>query len=284
VLPGFTNTTIVANMPSNPSLLPGTYTMTVKASTGTIAMFGVTNGAVGPQGPMGLIGPQGATGPSGAQGIQGPPGPQGPPGSQGPQGPKGDTGAPGGSIPTNLQEFTSNGTFTVPSGITSLQVELVGGGGGSGIVSASPSVVGAGGGSGAYTRALLTVTPGSTYNVVVGSAGDPEVAGGDTIVSDSAQNVVAFAGGGAAASLYTQGTGGICTPAATPAICRPGVSGGPGAAEFVMGVPGAGIGGAPTMFAVGGGALGPGGIQGGKAAGDPETAGGSQPGYVLISW
>ena len=61
-------------MPS-PALLPGTYTLTIKASTGTLAMFGVTNGAVGPQGPMGLPGAQGVQGPQGVQGQTGAPGP-----------------------------------------------------------------------------------------------------------------------------------------------------------------------------------------------------------------
>ena len=83
-------TSIVADMPS-PALAPGTYTLTIKASTGTLAMFGVTNGAVGPQGPMGALGATGPAGPTGATGSTGPTGPTGAPGQTGAQGPAGPT-------------------------------------------------------------------------------------------------------------------------------------------------------------------------------------------------
>lgn len=51
-------------MPS-PSLPPGTYTLTIKASRGKVNTFDMTNGAVGPQGLLGLPGAPGAPGRSG---------------------------------------------------------------------------------------------------------------------------------------------------------------------------------------------------------------------------
>src|SRR3989442_2644333 len=79
----FSNTQIVTALPS-PSPPAGGYLLTVtNVSSNLLAIFELTLGAVGPQGP---------------QGIQGPAGPQGPPGSPGPAGgagPKGGSGPPG---------------------------------------------------------------------------------------------------------------------------------------------------------------------------------------------
>ena len=47
--------------------------------------------------------------------------------------------AAGGGVTQKVQEFTSTGTFTVPSNCTSVQVFLVGGGGGGGVVQSSGS-------------------------------------------------------------------------------------------------------------------------------------------------
>ena len=98
-------TTIVANMPSG--LAPGSYILTVTPNRNLPAIFVVTNGEVGPQGPMGLTGAQGPQGNTGAQGPQGNTGPQGPQGNtgpQGPQGPQGNTGpqGPAGVVPDQL--------------------------------------------------------------------------------------------------------------------------------------------------------------------------------------
>ena len=70
------STQIVANLPAG--LAAGTYRMTVSNGSGTVGVFDVSNGVVGPQGPTGPAGPQG---PTGATGPQGPAGPQGPSGS-----------------------------------------------------------------------------------------------------------------------------------------------------------------------------------------------------------
>jgi len=87
-----TPTQIVATFPaaSPPSAFaPGDYFLKLIFSNGSLAIFTVTLGAVGPQG---IPGPQGAPGSQGAPGMNGT---TGPPGPQGPQGPKGDKGDKG---------------------------------------------------------------------------------------------------------------------------------------------------------------------------------------------
>jgi hypothetical protein len=100
---GFTNTQIVATLPSG--LGAGGYLLTVtNTSNNLIGIFIVTigaTGATGPQGPAGPQGPGGAQGPPGSQGpaghtgSTGSPGPAGRDGSQGPRGDRGDRGERG---------------------------------------------------------------------------------------------------------------------------------------------------------------------------------------------
>ncbi len=127
-------------------------------------------GPTGPQGPTGAQGPAGATGAVGATGPQGPAGVQGPTGSQGPAGATGPTGPAGSGGYTNMQVFTSNGTFTVPSGVTNIMVEVWGGGGG-GASGSSGGTRGCGGMGGGYGKSYLTVTPGANHAVVIGAGG-----------------------------------------------------------------------------------------------------------------
>ena len=118
-----------------------------------------------------------------------------------------------------IEEFTSTGTFTVPSGITHILVEMWGAGGGGGGAWRFPTqtynqTAGAGGGGGAYTRAVVTVIPGETYNIVVGVGGSggtstynpgqapAGVAGGDSEVTDSSSIVIAHASGGGGGSPF----------------------------------------------------------------------------------
>lgn len=61
--------------------------------------------------------------------------------------------------------FTSSGPFTVPAGVTSITVELVGAGGN------GASNGGGGGGGGGYARGTYTVNPGATLSIVVGDGG-----------------------------------------------------------------------------------------------------------------
>ena len=63
--------------------------------------------------------------------------------------------------------YTSNGTFTVPSGVTKVLVEMVGGGGGGCALNGNAG----GGGGGAYLKTEFAVTPGQAISIVVGSGG-----------------------------------------------------------------------------------------------------------------
>lgn len=78
-------------------------------------------------------------------------------------------------VPPGQQVFTSSGTFRVPSGVKSVDVFLVGGGGGGNYGCSSPTGTfysGSGGGGG-YTKTVkgVSVTPGSNYTIIVGSGG-----------------------------------------------------------------------------------------------------------------
>jgi hypothetical protein len=78
-----------------------------------------------------------------------------------------------GNLFGQTQTFTSNGTFTVPVGVNSIVVECwgSGGGGGSSNTNGGGSRAGGGGGGGGYSYLVIAVTPGNTYNIVVGTGG-----------------------------------------------------------------------------------------------------------------
>jgi len=69
------------------------------------------------------------------------------------------------------QVFTSSGTFTVPTGVTSLSCVVVGGGGGSTGSPGTGKCSGAAGGGGGLAYGTFSVTPGSTVTVQVGAGG-----------------------------------------------------------------------------------------------------------------
>lgn len=88
---------------------------------------------------------------------------------------------------TNSSLYDVNGTFVVPEGVSQIMVEAWGGGAGGGSAhrTSSPDLCfgGGGGGAGGYGRKILVVTPGDTFDVVVGRGGTrgmhPPLAGGD---------------------------------------------------------------------------------------------------------
>jgi hypothetical protein len=72
----------------------------------------------------------------------------------------------------NIQYFTSSGTFTVPTGITKVKVQLIGGGGG------GSTSIGSGAGGAGYAEGVYPVTPGQNITVTIGAAGAVNVTGG----------------------------------------------------------------------------------------------------------
>jgi len=106
------------------------------------------------------------------------------------------------------QSFTSSGTFSVPSGVSTVDVLVVAGGG-----AGSVQHGGGGGAGGLIFRPGFSVTPGGTVSVTVGCGGSGQasqpshpVAGGQT-GQDSAFGTLTAKGGGGAGNHIAQTTG-----------------------------------------------------------------------------
>jgi len=77
------------------------------------------------------------------------------------------------------ETFTTTGSFNAPTGIYAVDAECWGGGGGGG-GSTNANKVGSGGGGGAYSKATsISVTPGQSYTVTVGTGGPGSLTGSD---------------------------------------------------------------------------------------------------------
>ncbi|HEX4420053.1 MAG TPA: hypothetical protein VH165_19195 [Kofleriaceae bacterium] len=160
----------------------------------------------------------------------------------------------------NPKIFTATGAnqaFVVPHGVTSLSLEIWGGGGGGGRGGAAGgcNVTGGSGGAGGYARATLAVTAGQTLTLVVGGGG----AAGIASCAAGATAAGGFGGGGA-------GQGGDGAGGGRSAILVHGVE------LLVAGGGGGGGGGASTGARPGGG----GGGSNGVGEGAPGGAGGTQ--------
>jgi len=190
-----------------------------------------------------------------------------------------------------VERFTSNGSFTVPAGVSTIYVSgCAGGGGGGGSMNATSSVSGGsgGGGAGASTvRQAFSVTPGQSISITIGGAGSGGVqgngtAGGNTVVGSLV--TLPGGGGGVGGGAGTNSSGGI------------GGSGYPngshgndvnsGASSIGTGNGGAG---ASCPFGGGGGAGRSGtngGLVGNAAYGFGSGGGGGAgaPGFVIIEW
>ncbi|MFZ0599700.1 MAG: hypothetical protein WAM46_22115, partial [Flavobacterium sp.] len=97
--------------------------------------------------------------------------------------------------------FTSNGSFAVAAGLTSVTAECWGAGGAGGGNDTSTSA--GGGGGGGYSKATINVTPNSSISYVVGSGPAGTNASGISGTASSFSTVVANGGVGG-----TSGTGG----------------------------------------------------------------------------
>lgn len=109
------------------------------------------------------------------------------------------------------QFFYSSGSFTVPTGVTSIKMFVVGGGGGAGGQHLYPdegegaSYQGGGtGGAAGYGQGYITVTPGTSLTVTIGTGGTgggtnqavSGTAGGNTSVSGGALTITGSGGSG----------------------------------------------------------------------------------------
>jgi hypothetical protein len=104
---------------------------------------------------------------------------------------------------SSVQTFTSSGTWTRPSGITKVVVEVQGGGGGGG---GGDNYGSQGGGGGGYAKKLIDVSSISSSTITVGAFGAAGInisngsAGGDSIWSDGTNTVTGSGGGGGKAN------------------------------------------------------------------------------------
>ena len=119
-----------------------------------------------------------------------------------------------GAIPesgfTSVQVFTSSGTWTRPSGITKVIVEVQGAGG-SGSVAAEAS--NNGGGGGGYAKKFLDVSSISSSTITVGSGGASNTsgagnAGGASTWSDGTNTITGGGGSGGSTSTGAGTAGG----------------------------------------------------------------------------
>lgn len=129
---------------------------------------------------------------------------------------------------SNMQVFTSSGSWTVPAGITKAKVTVIGGGGGGGGTNGEPLRGGGGGGGGGSIRLVTGLTPGTSVTVTVGAGGTAanDTAGGTGGTSSFGAFCSATGGAGGARRISGSTTNGTGVPnCATGAAAGTGSSG-----------------------------------------------------------
>ena len=110
------------------------------------------------------------------------------------------------------QTFTTDGSFVVPAGVTSISVECWGAGGAGG--TRTTNGVAGGGGGGAYSTSVISgLTAGTSFSYTVGTGGitnSGTLTGGDTWFGSST-TVMAKGGTGVGNNTATAGVGGSAT-------------------------------------------------------------------------
>jgi hypothetical protein len=196
-----------------------------------------------------------------------------------------DFGVETGSVATGQEDFTSPGTFTftVPSGVTSIDAVAVGGGGGGGGSNGAsgPGAAGGGGGGLSWLNGI-SVTPGETLDVIVGDGGAQGtnsidgVEGGDSSIQRSGGILLlAEAGQGGASNVTSGGDGAGGAGGSSLDVSYGGGNGGAGGAAQNNGA-GAGGGGA-------GGYSGNGGKGDGTNGAQQNGSGGGGAGGLAIN-
>ena len=103
--------------------------------------------------------------------------------------------------PHGAQTFTSDGTFTVPTGVTKILVTAFGAGGG------GYGSTGGGGGERIIKKAY-SVTPGTAISIKIGVGGTDAVAGGSTVIGSLVTVAGGISGKGTAPNTYKGTVGG----------------------------------------------------------------------------
>jgi hypothetical protein len=186
----------------------------------------------------------------------------------------------------SVQSFTSSGTFSVPSGITSVDVLVVAGGGGGG--AQNSQATGGGGAGGLIYRPAFPVTPGGTVSVTVGcgGAGVAPANTGNTGQDSVFGTLTAKGGGGGRAATPANGNGGsgggaseYCSALTAGTATQPTQPGDSGTYGF--GNPGGPYSGQGYVAGGGGGAGAVGGAGGGPSGGAGVGNGGVGLAYTI---
>ena len=200
----------------------------------------------------------------------------------------------------------ANGTtFTVPAGVTSIQIDATGNGGSGGVNTSGQG----GGGSGAFSRVnALSVTPGGTLTINWGTVGTPSNASTPIWISKTgsqpasvSQGCLVDSAGAAGNGTTGAGTGGLAAncigdvknDGASGALgsipqsrggagATPGTASGPGTAgSGITGVNGAGSGGTVGVNGTDATGDGCGGGGGGPGGG---TSGAGKSGFIVLTY
>lgn len=181
------------------------------------------------------------------------------------------------------QQFTASGTFTVPTGVTSISVDMSGGGGsgGYGGDGSGQNGGGGGGGAGAVSAIQLSVTPGASYAITVGAGASWSGGNGSAGGSTNFGSLLSVGGGGGGFQATAGGAGGSAGgPGGSPGISAvSGSSTGGAGGNSLFGT--GGFGGPRTSVAGNGTGYGSGGGGGG---GNGWSPGAGAPGFVRVTW
>ena len=202
----------------------------------------------------------------------------------------------GGGGFSNLQAFTSPGTWTNPGNIEKVKVTVVGGGGSGGTTNTNQDAAGGGGGGGGAIEVVPFPT-GTNVSVTVGGAGGTSSFGaycsatGGSTGSPGGPNTGVGAGRGGNAGVGSGGSFNFNGNAGTPGFfisAKPGtfvqVVGGTGGSSSLYG--GGSIGGmsAPASNGSAGGNYGGGGGGGVRQDGVTRPGGSGAPGIVIVEY
>jgi len=170
--------------------------------------------------------------------------------------------AASGGLTQKFAEYLSTGTFTPPTGVTTVECLLVAGGGGSGGCRSGGSTDASGGaGGGQVVKTFLTVVPGTSYTITIGAGGAGGASGandGSNGTNSSFGSLLICGGGGGGRAGTTGGAAGINGNAGTNTNTSAGHGGWQGNVKGGRGLGGGGGGVATTSqaFSTGGGGAG----------------------------
>ena len=134
---------------------------------------------------------------------------------------------------------SSNASYTIPSGVTQMEILAVGGGGGGGSTNSGVNSAGGCGGAGQVKTQLITISGDTTLNITVGAGG----AGGALSNTSGSTGSVSTVVGNTSTTTYVTAAGG-------------GGGGGGGGTSGVTGASSGGFGGSSTSLIAGGGGMG----------------------------